>query len=83
MPDNTELPHHLTVGSEVEIANVISANNTVGVAQSGYNNTFTVTGISSARQFTVATTVDPGEFQTNTNSRTTSLPTFKRKKYNR
>ena len=78
---DTELPHHLTVGSEVEIANVISANNTVGVAQSGYNNTFTVTGISSARQFTVATTVDPGEFQTNTNSRTTSLPTFKRKKY--
>ena len=39
-----------------------------------FNNTFTVTGISSARQFTVALTDDPGTFTNNTSNRTTSLP---------
>ena len=77
---DTELPHHLTVGSEVEINSVISVNNPIGVAQSGYNNTFTVTGITSTRQFTATSAVDPGLFQNNVSQRTTSLPTYKRKK---
>ena len=80
---DTELPHHLTVGSQVEIENILSINNPVGVAKSGYNGTFTVSGITSARQFSVTgSSVDPGLFQNNTNQRTTSLPTYKRKELN-
>ena len=51
-----------------------SANNTAGTAKSMFNNTFSVTGISSSRQFTVALTDDPGAFTNNTSDRTTSLP---------
>jgi len=78
----TELPHNLTVGSEVEINNILSTNNSVGVAKSGFNDTFTVTGITSARQFSVTSTVDPGTYQNNNDQRTISLPTYKRKKLN-
>ena len=45
-----------------------------------FNNTFAVTGVSSARQFTVALTDDTGTFTNNTSNRTTSLPNFKTKK---
>jgi hypothetical protein len=37
----------LKVGSQVEVINVTSVNNPTGVANSGFNGTFTVTGISS------------------------------------
>ena len=57
-----------------------SANNTAGTAKSMFNNTFSVTGISSSRQFTVALTDDPGAFTNNTSDRTTSLPHFRPKK---
>ena len=50
----TELPHDLKVGSEVEIKNITSANNPVGTANSGFNGKFNVTGITSAREFTVS-----------------------------
>ena len=43
--------------STVEIVNITSTN-TAGVAKSMFNNTVAVTGVSSARQFTVALT-DP------------------------
>jgi len=76
----TEIPHDLRTNSTVEIVNVTSTNNTAGVAKSMFNNTFAVTGISSARQFTVALTDDPGTFTNNTSDRTTSLPHFKPKK---
>ena len=76
----TEIPHDLRTNSTVEIVNVTSTNNTAGVAKSMFNNTFTVTGITSARQFTVALTDDPGTFTNNTSDRTTSLPHFKPKK---
>ena len=50
----TELPHDLKIGSKVEIKNIVSANNPVGTANSGFNGNFNVTGITSAREFTVA-----------------------------
>lgn len=76
----TEIPHNLTVGSEVEIVNVISSNNPTGVANSAYNGTFSVVGISSAKQFSVSITNDPGTFGNNTSARTTALPYFKKKR---
>ena len=50
----SELPHGMKVGSEVEVKNVKSTNNPVGVAKSGFNGTFVVTGVSSAREFVVS-----------------------------
>jgi len=74
----TELPHDLKIGSEVEINKIVSANNPVGTANSGFNGKFNVTGITSAREFTVSlvSTSGPGAFQNDTTARTTSLPTF-------
>ena len=79
----SELPHNLKIGSEVLINNVKSSNNPVGTANSGFNGTFSVTGITSAREFVVTlnSTVGPGTFTNDTSSRTTSLPTFAQKKY--
>jgi hypothetical protein len=76
----TEVPHDLNVGSQVEIINIKSTNNTAGIANSAYNGTFTVAGISSAKQFSVAITNSPGTFTNNTSVRTTELPYFKKKK---
>ena len=77
----TELPHHLSVGSEVELVNVKSSVNTVGAANSGYNRTYSVTGISSAKCFSVGMSTNPGTFTNDTSARNTSLPYFKRKRY--
>jgi hypothetical protein len=75
----TELPHNLSIGSKVKVVNVTSANNTTAIGNSGFNGIFTVTGISSANQFTVTNNYDdPGAFTNNTSNRTTSLPTFQR-----
>ena len=76
----TEIPHDLTIGSEVEILNITSTENTAGVANSAFNGTFTVAGISSTKHFSVSLTDNPGTFTNNTSNRTTSLPHFKRKK---
>lgn len=74
----TEKAHGLSIGSSVEIEKVTSTNNPVGVAQSGYNGLFRVTGITSSRGFTVSgITTDPGTFTNNTSNRTTDLPTYK------
>ena len=74
----TELPHNLKIGSQVVINNIVSANNPVGTANSGFNGRFDVTGITSAREFTVSlvSSTGPGAFTNDTSSRTTSLPTF-------
>jgi hypothetical protein len=77
----TELPHDLAVGSQVEVINVRSTNNTTGVANSAFNGTFTVTGISSTKHFSYSLTSNPGSFTNDTSSRTSSLPAFRRKKY--
>ena len=69
----TELPHHLSPGSEVVIQNIIPT---------GYNGTYTVTSTPSSREFTYALTSDPGTFATNTVVRNSDLPRFSRKKYN-
>ena len=76
----TELPHGLSVGSKVKVTKVTSSNNVTGAGNSGFNGTFTVSGITSACQFTVTNfgDIDPGHFTNNTSSRTTSLPTFQR-----
>ena len=77
----TELPHDLTLGSEVELVNVTSSENTSATKGSGFDMTFVVAGISSAKQFTVGLSTDPGSFTNDTSARTTALPYFKRKKY--
>jgi len=78
---DTELPHNLMIGSKVELNNITSTNNTTGIQNSGFNRQFVITGISSAKQFNVGLTTDPGTFTNDTNNRTTSLPFFKRKRY--
>ena len=76
----TEQPHQLSIGSTVSISNVTSANFPTGAGNSGFNGTFKVTGINSARQFYVdGVSENPGAYTNNVDSRTTSLPTFTRK----
>ena len=77
----TELPHHLTVGSEVELINIKSSTNTTGVGNSGFNRVFSVTGISSSKQFSVGLNTNPGTFSSDTSTRTNTLPYYKRKRY--
>ena len=78
---DTELPHDLKIGSTVELNNIVSSNNTTGAQNSGFNRRFSVTGISSAKNFTVGLTTDPGTFDNDIDTRTTALPSFKRNKY--
>jgi hypothetical protein len=78
----TELPHNLSVGSEVEILQVKSTNNATGTANLGFNGTYTITAISNSKTFSYARTTDPGTFTSDTTTRTTALPHFKRKKFN-
>jgi len=77
----TELPHNLTSGSEVQLNQITSTNNTTGVNNSGFNGSFVVSGITSTRTFTVGISTDPGDFTNNVHTRNTSLPYFQRKKY--
>jgi len=76
----TELPHDLNVGSEVEILNITSTNNSTGVANSAYNGTFSVTEVAHSKQFSVSIPTNPGTFTNNTSARTTALPHFRRKR---
>jgi hypothetical protein len=78
----TELPHNLSVGSEVEILQVKSTNNTAGTANLGFNGTYIVTAVSDSKTFTYAETTNPGTFTNDTTLRTTALPHFRRKKFN-
>ena len=78
---STEIPHNLSVGSQVELLNIKSGSNPVGTANSGYNGIYSVVGISSAKEFSVGINTDPGSFNSDTSSRTTSLPYYKRKRY--
>ena len=78
----TELPHDLTIGSVVEVLDVTSTNNTTGVSSEGFNNTFSVVGITSSKSFEVSLTSDPGTFTNDSSDRSTSLPRFNRKRFN-
>tara|TARA_E500000318_G_scaffold19314_2_gene20139 strand:+ start:2924 stop:8779 length:5856 start_codon:yes stop_codon:yes gene_type:complete len=74
----TELPHNVNVGAKVEIKNVTSTNNPTGIANSMFNGTYSVTGITSTNQFILTgSPTNPGNFTNNTSLRTTSLPTFR------
>ena len=77
----TELPHNLSTGSEVQLNQITSTNNTTGEDNSGFNGSFIVSGITSTRTFTVGIATDPGDFTNNVHTRTTSLPNFQRKRY--
>ena len=77
----TELPHNLSVGSGVQLVNVKSANNTTAAQNAGFNRDYIVSSISSAKQFSVGLSTDPGAFTNDTTSRTTTLPHFKRTRY--
>jgi hypothetical protein len=70
----TELPHDLRVGDQVEIVNV---------TPTGYNGTYTIASLVSAKEFTYSLPLgsNPGTLTNNTSSRTSSLPYFRRKKY--
>ena len=79
----TEVPHKLRVGNTVAINQVKSSNNLNSLNNLGFNGTFAVTGISSAKSFTVGLSTNPGAFQNNTNLRNTVLPRFCRKDFDR
>ena len=75
----SELPHGLTLGSEVKINQVTSSANPTGVANSGYNQKYTVVSVPKSDQFVVQMgVVNPGTFTNNTSQRNTSLPNFNR-----
>ena len=75
----TETPHDLKIGSQVEIINIKSTNNTSGTDSLGFNGTFTVTGISSTKHFSYSLETNPGTFTNDTSIRSSSLPAFKKK----
>jgi len=75
----TEVPHGLRSGSTVKINNVTSTVNTIGIANSGYNGTYTVVNVSNSNKFAVtAPPTNPGTFTNNTSQRTTSLPNYQK-----
>jgi len=78
----TEVPHELSVGSKVQIFNVVSTANTVGLANTGYNGVYTVVSRSHRREFTVGMTTNPGLFANNIDQRNTNLPRYERKEFN-
>tara|TARA_Y100000004_G_scaffold123594_1_gene138944 strand:+ start:245 stop:5167 length:4923 start_codon:yes stop_codon:yes gene_type:complete len=78
----TELPHELVPGNEVEVINVVSTANTTGSTNLGFNGTFTVTAVRSRKEFQYTLTANPGTFTSDTITRNTSLPSYKRKRYN-
>jgi hypothetical protein len=77
----TELPHNLSVGSQVKINKILSTNNTTGTDNSGFNGTFTVLSTPGRKKFTVSISIDPGTFTNNINTRNTNLPHFLRTRY--
>ena len=77
----TELPHNLSVGSQVEINQITSSSNPTGLKNSGYNGTYTVASVPSSLQFIYNKTTNPGTFSNIVSLRDSNLPYFSRKKY--
>ena len=75
----TEKPHNLRVGDDVLMRNIKSSGNTVGAANSGYNITRVVSGITSSKGFTVDFANDPGTVIETVSTRNNGLPTVARK----
>ena len=78
----TELPHNLSVGSQVQVVNVKSTSNTTATQNSGFDRNLTVATVPNSKQFTATLTTDPGTFTNDTTVRDTNLPYFRRVKYN-
>jgi hypothetical protein len=78
----TDIPHELSVGSKVQIFNVVSTSNTTGLGYTGFNGVFTVLDNPTRREFTVGLTTNPGVFSNNINQRTLDLPRYERKEFN-
>jgi carbon monoxide dehydrogenase subunit G len=75
----TELPHNISVGSEIKIENIVSAGNTTANSEKGFNGEFKVTSVLTSKKFTYALTDDPGNFQSDTTVRDSNLPKFTQK----
>ena len=78
----TELPHQLSVGSQVQVVNVKSTNNTAATQNSGFDRNLTVATVPNSKQFTATLTTDPGTFTNDTTVRDVNLPYFRRVTYN-
>ena len=78
----TELPHQLSVGSEVQVVNVKSTNNTTATKDSGFDRNFVVASVPNSKQFTATLVTDPGTFTNDTTVRDVNLPYIRRLKYN-
>ena len=72
----TEIPHNLSVNSEVKIENVTSGLNTTTNQQKGFNGTFTVSSVPSSKEFKYELLTNPGDFQNDTTQRNSNLPKF-------
>lgn len=72
----TELPHKLSIGSEVRIENVTSGLNTTTNNNAGYNGIFIVSGIIDSKTFTYNLELNPGDFQNDTTIRDNLLPRY-------
>jgi hypothetical protein len=77
----SELPHNLSIFSEVEILNVKSAQNLNSLDNKGFNGRFVVTNIIDRKTFSVIIPVNPGSFVDTTRQRNINLPFFKKVRY--
>jgi hypothetical protein len=77
----TEHAHKLSVGSYVEISNVISTLNPTGNSILGYNGDYEVIEVLDRKQFKISIPSNPGEFLLDTSNRNQALPKIKRKNY--
>ena len=75
----TEKPHNFEVGDIVKFRNIKSSGNPVGAANSGYNISRSITGITSSKGFTVDFANDPGSFTDTLSTRNNGLPTVARR----
>ena len=81
----TELPHNLKVGENIDVKNITDTTNTAGTFEVGYNGTFEVSGITDEKTFTYSRTdvsgvthTIPSSLQNNISSRTKLSPRFER-----
>ena len=77
----TERPHRFNVGDNIKINNIRSANNPVGAANSGFNGTFPVVGVTSDKGFTVNLSSTPGTVIDVSSTRNENLPTVSRESF--
>ena len=80
----SEEPHHLQVGSVVNVNKITSSNNATGIGSSGFNGRYEVIGITSARGFQYALSDNPGTSTLSNQTRTVDdLPNFEKNEYSK